>query len=449
MAQIFISAGHGGFENNIRDTGVRIGNTTEAQEMIQLRDLMVPELRSRGFRVLSVPDDLGLQQSIDWINARSGANDVALELHTGALSNTSVRGVSAYYIATNEARKAHAELLLVALTRRVPQLPSRGARPDTASGMGRLAFCRQTVPASILMEVGYLTNERDRTLLQTRRSDFAVGIADGLAAWSRAVGGGPTETVYPTINITINGGQYDEKGIIVSNNAFVPIDLADRLGIDLSQRQDIRRIRYGSVVYIKAVDLREFNVSIGWDAATRTVQLKSQSALAICPGLIDQIMGHGNTSTVQMSLFLETNNREAGQTFPELAKIYREEGAIEGVNYDIAFCQMCVETSFLRFGGNIDPSQNNFAGIGVPGGASGGASFASARVGVRAQIQHLKAYASTEPLVQQLVDPRFNFVSRGIAPLVGQLSGRWSADPLYGDKIMAMVRRLYESAKLL
>ena len=71
MAQIFISAGHGGIENGVRDPGAQIAGTTEAQEMIALRDLVVPELRSRGYDVFSVPDDLSLAQSIGWINARA------------------------------------------------------------------------------------------------------------------------------------------------------------------------------------------------------------------------------------------------------------------------------------------------------------------------------------------------------------------------------------------
>ena len=107
---------------------------------------------------------------------------------------------------------------------------------------------------------------------------------------------------------------------------------------------------------------------------------------------------------------------------------------------------MCLETGFLRFGGDIKPQQNNFAGLGAIGGGTEAASFPSARIGVRAHIQHLKAYASLEPLVQQEVAPRFRFVTRGIAPSVDQLSGRWSADLDYGTKIKALFKRLYESA---
>ncbi len=68
------------------------------------------------------------------------------------------------------------------------------------------------------------------------------------------------------------------------------------------------------------------------------------------------------------------------------------------------------------------------------------------RTGVRAHIQQLKAYASNAPLFQPLVAPRFNFVARGVAPVLHQLTGRWAIDPLYDRKILALIRRLYESA---
>ncbi|MEM1425842.1 MAG: N-acetylmuramoyl-L-alanine amidase [Cyanobacteria bacterium P01_H01_bin.130] len=450
MAQIFISAGHGGTENGVLDPGFNTGNTTEAAEMIRIRDLVVPELRSRGLNVLSVPDDLNAAQSIDWINARCRIEDVALELHAGASNAPAARGASVFYIANNDTRKTHSELLLLALLRRVPQLPSRGARPDTTTGIGSLSFIRQINCASLLMEVAYITNPDDLGLLQNRRRDIALGISDGTASWSRAVSGDDSANqVFPEINISINGGLYDEKGVIISGNSYIPIDLVDQLDVDLSTATDVRRVRYRNVVYIKAVDLRDHNISVGWDATTRTVTLKSQNSLLICSGHLDRIMGKGNTSEVQMLMFLRANNELAPQNYKDLPRFYREEAAIEGVNHDIAFCQMAVETDFLRFGGSLKAEDNNFGGIGAVDGGNGGASFRDPRIGVRAQIQHLKAYASTEPLVQELVDPRFRFIRRGVAPLVGQLSGRWDADPSYGDRIMAVLRRLYESSGLL
>lgn len=450
MGRIFLSAGHGGFEQGTIDPGAIAGGTTEAQEMIQLRDLMVLELRSRSLEVLSVPDDLSEAQSVAWINSRAQAGDVAFEIHTGSFTNPSLRGATCFYIANNDQRQKQAEFMLLSLLRRVPEIPSRGARPDTATGLGRLAFCRDIVPASLLMEVAYLTNPDDRALLQNRRRDFAIGLAEGLGAWSRAVSGGaPVDPVplYPTINIRINGQVYGEQGILISNNAYIPVDLVDSLKADLSKIPQVRRVNYRGIVYVKAVELRDFDISVGWEKETRTVVL--QSILKICKGTIDRIMGHGNTSEVQLLMFLKAQNPEAIALYPDLPLLYREEASVEGVNYDIAFSQMCLETNFLRFGGTLKPTQNNFGGLGGIGSGPGGATFVSARIGVRAQVQHLKAYASTEPVVQEIVDPRFRFVTRGIAPLLSQLSGRWEADLTYGSRVLAIVRQLYESASIL
>ncbi|BAY24589.1 cell wall hydrolase/autolysin [Calothrix sp. NIES-2100] len=450
MGRIFISAAHGGKETGGIDPGTIAGGTTEAKEMILLRDLIVTELRARNFEVLAVPDDLSAANTIAWINSRGRSTDVALEIHADAASSPSVRGASVFYIASNNQRKSNAELLLLGLLRRVPQLPNRGVKPDSDTGLGKLVFCRQTAIASLLMQVGFLSSPEDRSLLQNRRRDFALGIADGLASWSRAIDpnqGTPPEPSYPPINININGQKYSEQGILINGNAYIPIDLADRLRVDLSKVPEVRRITYHKVVYVKAVELRDFNVSVGWDSATRTVNLRS--ILVVCPGQFDRIVSNGNTSEDQLQRFLKNNNENGLVQFPDIPKLYREEASTEGINYDIAFCQMCVETGFLRFGGDITPVQNNFAGLGTIGGSAQAASFESARIGVRAHIQHLKAYASLEPLVNDVVDPRFRFVTRGIAPLIDQLSGRWSADLDYGVKITAMLKRLYESAGFL
>lgn len=447
MGRIFLSAGHGGVENGIIDPGTVVTGTTEAREMILLRDLVQAELRSRNFEVLSVPDNLSFQQTLDWINQRGRNDDVSLELHGDAANNPLVRGCSAFYINQNDLRKRHADLLLLAITKRLPALPNRGAKPDTTIGAGNLAFCRQLVTPSLYLQIGFLTNPDDRYILQNQRRDLAIGIADGLQAWIKELGTPIPGEVYPTININLNSQIYGEQGILVNGNAYIPIDLVDRLGVDLSALPTVRRLSYRNVVFVKAIELRDYNISVSWDATTRTVILKS--ILKICPGSFDRIMDHGKTTELQLMMFLKSKNELAIKTFPEIAKLYREESAIEGVDYDIAFAQMCLETNFLQFGGVTQASQNNFAGLGTPGGGPEGASFGSARLGVRAHIQLLKAYASTEPLVQESINPRFRFITRGIAPLVGQLSGRWQPATDYGDKVLALVRRLYELSSLL
>ena len=107
-------------------------------------------------------------------------------------------------------------------------------------------------------------------------------------------------------------------------------------------------------------------------------------------------------------------------TVEELARMFIEEGEAEGVRGDVAFAQSLHETGYFKFGGIVLPSQNNYAGIGALNGNATGqaASFPDPRTGVRAQIQHLKAYASTEALVNACVDPRFSLVARGVAPYV-------------------------------
>jgi len=126
--------------------------------------------------------------------------------------------------------------------------------------------------------------------------------------------------------------------------------------------------------------------------------------------------------------------------------LYEEEGVAEGVNPDLAFAQMLLETSFLRFGGQVKLGQNNFAGLGAVDGGDQGLVFPSPRQGIRAQIQHLKYYASTLPLNGDPINPRLGRVKRASAPTAWDLSRTWATDPEYGKKLMALVARMVAHA---
>lgn len=135
------------------------------------------------------------------------------------------------------------------------------------------------------------------------------------------------------------------------------------------------------------------------------------------------IMGKAQVTAQQMALFCRSKNSTPQLTscsLEQLAEMFIEEGEAEGVRGDVAFAQSIHETGYFKFGGIVLPTQNNYAGIGALNGNATGqaASFPDPRTGVRAQIQHLKAYASTEALVNECVDPRFSLVARGVAPYV-------------------------------
>jgi hypothetical protein len=162
---------------------------------------------------------------------------------------------------------------------------------------------------------------------------------------------------------------------------------------------------------------------------------------------LERIMGKGTVPEEQLAAFLlQTNAKADGDFVRQLSVYYVEEAAAEGVNHDTAFAQMCLETGFLRYGGLVTPDMNNFCGLGAIGPGQTGHIFPDARSGVRAHIQHLQAYASVEPLNQDLIDPRYYYVKRGSSPTIQGLAGTWAADMAYSEKIGAILQRLYEFA---
>lgn len=132
-------------------------------------------------------------------------------------------------------------------------------------------------------------------------------------------------------------------------------------------------------------------------------------------------------------------------------QIVYDEAVKEGVKPEIVFGQAMKETGYLQFGGAVKIEQFNFAGLGATGGSVAGAQFSNVAEGIRAQVQHLKAYASKDALTQETIDPRFNLVTRGSAPYVEWLGQKenpngfgWATAWNYGISLMNQyVRPMY------
>ena len=153
---------------------------------------------------------------------------------------------------------------------------------------------------------------------------------------------------------------------------------------------------------------------------------------------VDQMVAYYNARATYPAYYA-TSDAPDIRTF---CQIYLEECAAEGVKAEVAFGQAMLETGFLRYGGQVDISQYNFAGLGAVDGGTSGASFSDVRTGIRAQVQHLKAYACDDSLNNACVDPRFKYVTRGCAPYVEWLGiqenpyGKgWASEEKYGFTI--------------
>lgn len=175
---------------------------------------------------------------------------------------------------------------------------------------------------------------------------------------------------------------------------------------------------------------------------------EAQDAAALTP-----IMGQAQATAEQIATYLISKNPFAASFAAELAQGYIAEGEAEGVRGDIAAAQSMIETGNFTFTGSaVTMDQNNFCGMGVTAQGMKGNSFTTMREGIRAQIQHLKAYATADPLIGACVDPRYKYVEKGCAPYVEWLGQKenpkgkgWAAGADYGAKIKRVLSAMIEN----
>jgi hypothetical protein len=143
-----------------------------------------------------------------------------------------------------------------------------------------------------------------------------------------------------------------------------------------------------------------------------------------------------------------------GTTIDDVAAMFVEEGAAEGVRGDVAFAQAIIETGSFGVAAG-----NNFSGIGVCDSCTGGYAFVDPREGVRAQIQLLRNYADASSRASNLAHPPSpslygsdvakaarlydTFFLKGKAPLWNQMgNGNWATDPVYAPKVLSLYARM-------
>ncbi len=185
-------------------------------------------------------------------------------------------------------------------------------------------------------------------------------------------------------------------------------------------------------------------------------QDENRNASSALLHLISTANSPSTTNVHQMVMYFLANasyptyyvNNTNVTSITQFCTLYETECNRVGIKSEVAFCQAMKETNFLKFGGDVKIGQYNFAGLGATGKSESGATFRSIEEGIRAHVQHLKAYADQNATKDNLgatcVDPRFQFVNKGCAPYVEWLGQKenpipnqgWATDKGYGYSII-------------
>ena len=195
----------------------------------------------------------------------------------------------------------------------------------------------------------------------------------------------------------------------------------------------------------------------GWRVIDDTMCYFRSGGSLRCKG-VTTIMGTSGLGTTKNTVVdkLEKMYLKSGRIYPayyskyggaatirEFCEIIYEEATDENIKPEVVFGQAMNETGYLQFGGDVQIEQFNFAGLGATGNGVHGNSFANIREGIRAQVQHLKAYASKDSLNHECVDVRFGYVNRGTAPYVEWLGIKenpnkagWASSSEYGINLV-------------
>jgi len=195
----------------------------------------------------------------------------------------------------------------------------------------------------------------------------------------------------------------------------------------------------------------QLGMGYSMDGFRKAVKAAMEDASSSTDGYT-KIMGSAVATVEQMRNYIKTKNPKAAQSVLDMVPLYLSEGSAERVRGDIAFAQSCLETGNFTFSGSaVTLSQNNFCGMGVTSNGVKGNSFDTPQLGIRAQVQHLKAYASRDALKNACIDPRFKYVTRGCAEYVEWLGQKenpngkgWAAGDGYGEKILAILKGILE-----
>lgn len=425
MPKVVIDPGHGGYDpgavgpGGLREKDITLLIGLKVRELLVRNGLQVAMTRETDTSPGGSSNLLTeLNQRVNISEGFMGKNGLFVSIHLNSIGgNPQVDGTETLvYSNSGEASRA-AHLIqqqLVAVT----GVADRGVKAQN------VLVLRKTSCPAVLTESVFISNRREDSRLRDQNFLWALAIAHakGICSYfginfqdGSGSSGSPAVPTGEIYRVKVNGTQIGafrnkENAINLAKDTFSKASVGTRVWIE--QKSD------GKII---------------WD------QTKVAQTHFPTPNSKTPILGENELDAATMDAFVRRVN--PGYKY-DFAGQYLDIGAKYGVRGDLAFAQSIHETGYFRFRGRIPASYNNFAGLGATG-SGVPASFSSRARGIQAQIQHLFAYASIEPLKEAQIDPRFKLVQRGIAPNWEDLGGRWAVPGInYGEDIVGIWQKM-------
>ncbi|RYG86070.1 N-acetylmuramoyl-L-alanine amidase [bacterium] len=172
---IVVDAGHGG-----RDSGCKGGGVMEKSLTLAIAKYTAAELANLGATVLMTRKD-DTYPSLDARSALANRNraDLFISIHINSPGGSSpIGGTEIYYHMKDGIARLLGECIMSGM-QQYAKLPNLGVKSDRILYRSGLAVLRNSKMTSVLVEVGFITNSRDRAKMTS--SDFQKGTAHAIA----------------------------------------------------------------------------------------------------------------------------------------------------------------------------------------------------------------------------------------------------------------------------
>ncbi len=407
--KLCIDPGHGGYDSGAVGDGLQEKDLTldiclKLKSILEYNSINIILTRA-GDYAPEYQNNLNRDLSARVQIAEAAQVDLFLSVHINAGGGT---GVEVLISGTGGRAETAANKVL-------PYLVQAGGWANRGVKTQDVFVLRETSMPAILTENGFIDQVKDTAKLKDPnfRQSLAVAHAKGICDYF--------------------GVQYKEP---VSNTEQSTPNVMYRVILDGVQTMALSSQESAIITVKEAVDRGQSTKGIVQRTSDGVNVFEYVASLAAQK---NPIMGVETITVEQCRQFLIKNNPSA----PDIVPLYKSKGELLGIRWGYAVAQMVLETGYLKFSGDVKADQNNFVGIGAIGGGVPGASFSTQGEGVLAHLEHLFAYASTEPLPNGIpkVDPRFDLVKRGSCPNWEDLNGNWAVPGLkYGEDIV----RIYD-----